>query len=132
MDSLNRGWIGRTDCLRYLSRIVAVGWDGGGGTRTVAALALCIAVVSSHRAAADARKGEAFSERWCAQCHAVNPNQLSTKPQAPRFADLAKNPKVDDQWLRTSLRTTPHRAMPKIKLKPDDIDNVVSYILSLR
>jgi len=34
--------------------------------------------------------------------------------------------------LTVSLRRTPHWTMPKIKLKPADINDVVSYILSLR
>jgi mono/diheme cytochrome c family protein len=134
MDKLGGRLLGRARCFRRFNPkgFAAVDFDIGGSTRTIAALALCIAAASSHSAAADARKGEAFSQQWCAQCHAVKPNQLSPKPQAPRFSDLARHPTVDEAWLRNSLRTTPHRAMPKIKLKPEDIDNVVSYMLSLR
>jgi mono/diheme cytochrome c family protein len=101
-------------------------------TLAVAAVIASTVVVVSSDARADARTGELFAQRWCSQCHAVKPNQLSPKPQTPRFSDLARDPAVNEHWLRTSLRTTPHRGMPKIKLKPKDLDDIVSYILSLR
>jgi mono/diheme cytochrome c family protein len=98
----------------------------------IAGLAVLLTILVIHHAGADARTGELFAQRWCSQCHAIKPNQISPKSQAPTFHALARNPRIDEGWLRTSLRTTPHRGMPKIKLRPEDIDDVISYILSLR
>jgi mono/diheme cytochrome c family protein len=83
-------------------------------------------------AGADARRGEHFSERWCSQCHGVRSGQASPYASAPSFSDLAANPATTRDSLIVSLRTTPHWTMPKIKLKSADINDVVSYILSLR
>ena len=83
-------------------------------------------------AGADARRGERFSDRWCSQCHGVRPDQASPYAQAPSFSDLAASPATTRDSLTVSLRTTPHWTMPKIKLKSANINDVVSYILSLR
>ena len=83
-------------------------------------------------AGADARRGEHFSERWCSQCHGVRPGQASPNTKAPSFSDLAASPATTRDSLTVSLRRTPHWTMPKIKLKPADTNDVVSYILSLR
>ena len=83
-------------------------------------------------AGADARHGQEYSERWCSQCHGVQSGQASPDPKAPSFSDLATNPSTTRHSLTVSLRTTPHWTMPKIKPKSADINDVVSYILSLR
>ena len=89
-------------------------------------------MVASHAAAADARRGEMFAKRWCSQCHGITPNQSSPKNNVPSFSELAGHRSIDENWLRAALRTTPHGAMPKFKLRRQDLDDVVSYILSLR
>ena len=81
---------------------------------------------------ADARHGQQYAERWCSQCHGVQPRQVSPDAKAPSFSKLAANPSTTRHSLTVSLRTTPHWTMPKIKPKPADINDVVSYILSLR
>jgi mono/diheme cytochrome c family protein len=81
---------------------------------------------------ADSRRGEWFAEKWCSQCHAMNPNQISANPAAPRFSDLAANPSISDASLRAFLNTTPHWSMPKFKLKSNDLNDVIGYILSPR
>jgi hypothetical protein len=81
---------------------------------------------------ADSRRGEWFAEKWCSQCHAIRSDQISANPSAPRFSDLAANPSISDASLRAFLRTTPHWSMPKLKLKSNDLNDVIGYILSPR
>jgi hypothetical protein len=50
----------------------------------------------------------------------------------PRFSDIAADPTTTDASLRGFLNTTPHMAMPKLKLTARDRDDVIAYILSLR
>ena len=76
-------------------------------------------------------RGEALSESWCSQCHAVKPNQSSANPAAPKFSDVAAEPSITEYSLRAFLKT-PHPTMPKIILKSDDMDDIVSYILSMK
>jgi mono/diheme cytochrome c family protein len=99
--------------------------------RLVIALSL-IATFAESAASADARKGEAFVQQWCAVCHAVRQGQASPRPGAPRFSDIAADPSTTDASLRGFLNTTPHMAMPKLKLTARDQDEVIAYILSLR
>lgn len=76
-------------------------------------------------------RGEALTQRWCSQCHAVKPNQSSANPAAPRFSDLAAEPSITEYSLRAFLKT-PHLTMPNFMIKSDDIDDITSYILSLK
>jgi mono/diheme cytochrome c family protein len=98
----------------------------------IVSIALWIVTAGNHAAAADARRGEIFAQRWCSQCHGIRPNQGSPKNNVPSFSDLARHPSIGENWLRAALRTTPHGAMPKFKLRRQDLDDTVSYILSLR
>jgi mono/diheme cytochrome c family protein len=94
----------------------------------VAALAVLAAATT---AVAAPPGGENLAERVCAQCHAVKPGQVSKNPDAPPFAELASQPSITEFSLRVFLRT-PHENMPNFMLKPDEMDEITSYILSLK
>ena len=78
-----------------------------------------------------AQRGEALSQSWCSECHAVKPNQSSANPAAPKFSDVAAEPSVTEYSLRAFLKT-PHPTMPNIMMKADDMDDIASYILSMK
>jgi mono/diheme cytochrome c family protein len=82
-------------------------------------------------AKADARRGRVFAEQWCSECHAVAPNDAAGDPAAPDFPEIAEEPSATAYALRVFLRT-PHVTMPNFILVPDDIEDIISYILSLR
>jgi mono/diheme cytochrome c family protein len=103
----------------------------GKNTCGVLVIILSIGVSDVGDASAATVRGQTLSERWCSQCHAVKPNQASANPAAPKFADLAAESSITEYSLRAFLRT-PHETMPNITLKPDDMDDIVSYILSLK
>ncbi len=102
--------------------------------RTVSRLAVMAALLvlaaTGGAKAADSR-GRILSQQWCAQCHAVGPNQSSANADAPSFSAIAVEPSATEYSLRTFLRV-PHPTMPNFVLKPDDIDDIVGYIRSLR
>ncbi len=117
-------------------------------TRTAAALAVLAAAVSAAplaarptpHAAALAR-GRADSLEVCAVCHVVAPDQASqpvlTHP-APSFESIANDPKTTAASLRKFLaishwdrRTRPMK-MDRYVLPDHEMDDVISYILSLR
>jgi hypothetical protein len=56
---------------------------------------------------------------------------MSPNPAAPPFVILANEPSVTDAALRTLMKT-PHDEMPALVLHPDQIDDVVAYIRSLK
>jgi mono/diheme cytochrome c family protein len=100
-----------------------------GRTAIYAIMLLAVTVTSQGKAAAPA--GENLAERWCSQCHAVKPNQVSTNPKAPPFLEVAARPSSTDYTLRVFLNIQ-HIEMPNFILKPDDADALVDYILSMK
>lgn len=85
-------------------------------------------------------KGKAFALSVCAACHVVSSDQQSPpilRKPALRFDAIAKKPTTTAQWLRTFLTTTHvsvenSNGMPNPQLADYQIEEVISYILSLR
>jgi mono/diheme cytochrome c family protein len=106
------------------------------GRLTLAAVVLALAPGLRARVSAqeiDPSLGKRVAETACSECHRVEaaPTGPSPNPDAPRFADIAVAPSATELSLKVFLRS-PHRTMPNVLLKPDEIDSMVSYILSLR
>jgi mono/diheme cytochrome c family protein len=103
-------------------------------TKRLGLLALLAAAAAGSPAAAqevgDARKGLAFAQKFCAECHAVAPGQ-PVPAAAPPFRAIANTPGMTGLALAVFLRT-PHRNMPNLIISDRDRDNVIAYILSLR
>ena len=80
----------------------------------------------------DAVAGEKMARGLCAQCHWVAEDQKHFPVEdAPAFQDLAENPAITELALRAFFQT-PHRSMPNLMLSPQETDDIISYILSLR
>lgn len=103
-------------------------------------IALLSALVSfswlSHTAAAedvgDAKAGEAFARKVCAECHATGANEeASPNPDAPPFASVAATPGMNGRALAVWLQSS-HPTMPNIILELKDRDDVIAYITSLK
>jgi len=76
--------------------------------------------------------GMEYAERACAECHDVDAGgEISPNPDAPSFQSVADttgmSPRALVVWLQTS-----HPTMPNLIVKPNDMDNVIAYIMSLR
>lgn len=103
--------------------------------KRVTVVAAAILLGSAHAAPAqegDATAGQAYAKEVCAACHAVLPNeQISPLAQAPTFQKVANMPGMTEMALSVWLQTS-HPTMPNIILKPDDLRNVVAYIVSLK
>lgn len=100
-------------------------------------IAVCLAgliVLSSPAAAqdAEARAGRVTAETNCAECHGVRDGQLeSPAASAPSFERIANVPGMTALALQAALQTT-HRTMPNVMLKPDELREIVRYILTLK
>jgi mono/diheme cytochrome c family protein len=82
-------------------------------------------------ARADAARGAAIAERWCASCHVIGPGRGGSVPQGPpTFPQVARSGLTADQ-LRAFL-SHPHGAMPDLSLTRAEIDDLVAYIATLR
>jgi len=92
------------------------------------------AVLVASAAAQDAGstvRGRSYAERVCAECHAVAPGKRSPRPDAAGFAVIANTPGMTAMALAIWLQT-PHREMPHIVVAPQDRDDVINYIRSLK
>jgi mono/diheme cytochrome c family protein len=82
----------------------------------------------------NAEAGLRYALQVCSGCHAVRPGQgQSPQPAAPRFVDVSNTPGMTaialTAWLQ---RATMHDMMPHLKMKDEDMRNVIQYILSLK
>jgi mono/diheme cytochrome c family protein len=100
-------------------------------TRFVLAAGLPLLLAPALGSAADLVAGKALAEKWCAECHGVRPNRPGPNLLAPSFSELAAEPSITEYSLRALLRS-PHETMPQITFKPDEMDDIVGYILSLK
>jgi cytochrome c len=98
---------------------------------TALIVAAILVLAGGERAKADAARGRALAEQGCSQCHGIRPAESSVNPKAPAFVAIATQPSATEYSLRTFLRVT-HKTMPNFVIKPDDIDDIVDYIVSLK
>jgi mono/diheme cytochrome c family protein len=82
-------------------------------------------------AMADPAAGESLAGQWCVECHAIRADRLSPNLAAPTFPQLAAEPSITEYSLRALLRS-PHETMPQITFTPDQLDDIVGYIMSLK
>jgi mono/diheme cytochrome c family protein len=78
---------------------------------------------------ADAALGRSLAEQWCSKCHNIE-RGAPFKLQPPSFASIAVYRDADS--IRGKI-IVPHVGMPEMNwvLQPEDMDNLVAYIVSL-
>jgi mono/diheme cytochrome c family protein len=80
----------------------------------------------------DVTRGGELAQRWCRECHAIGRDEKErVYTEVPTFAEIAQLPSTTEVSLRAFLQT-PHPNMPNIMLAPDEIDELVAYILDLK
>jgi cytochrome c2 len=80
----------------------------------------------------DARKGLNYARRVCAACHNVQRSDAkSPNSKAPPFKQIADTPGMSVTALTVWSRTT-HPTMPSLIIEPNDMDDLIAYIPSLR
>jgi cytochrome c len=79
-----------------------------------------------------AQAGRETALRACSGCHLVGDSDPKQAPEGvPTFRSLARNQAITEARLRGFLHA-PHPPMPDLALTRREIDDLVSYILSLR
>ena len=78
-----------------------------------------------------ASPGHRLADAWCKQCHAIAAATAGTANAAPDFAAIANQPSTTALSLKVFLNTT-HRGMPNLVIAPEQADDLVDYILSLK
>ena len=84
-------------------------------------------IVSSDSAGA----GHRLADAWCQQCHAIEATTPGSANAAPDFLKIANQPSTTALSLKVFLQTS-HRNMPNLVIAPDQADDLVNYILSLK
>jgi mono/diheme cytochrome c family protein len=79
----------------------------------------------------DPVNGHKLATAWCSNCHALPDSKQATATGAPSFSAIAGNRKITPLSLRVFLQT-PHPPMPDLHLSNPEMDDVVSYIQSIR
>jgi mono/diheme cytochrome c family protein len=83
----------------------------------------------------DANAGYRFAQRLCADCHDIGRQPAAgaggAAVGAPAFAEIARGGAMSELSLRAFLQK-PHLPMPNLALTRGEIDDALSYILSLR
>jgi cytochrome c len=80
----------------------------------------------------DIATGRRLAETWCSSCHVVGPTRDTVVSNgAPTFRAIAADKSITVLSLRAFLQTS-HARMPDLHLSRDEVDNLASYILSLR
>jgi mono/diheme cytochrome c family protein len=97
----------------------------------VLAFALLAGVGDCRADQSQSNRGRALAKTWCAKCHAIEPGQRSGDAEAPSFARIAADPAITRSALR-QLIMLPHYEMPPQTLTTSEIDEIITYILSLK
>ena len=74
--------------------------------------------------------GRRLAIDWCSGCHVVEPAS-DARGWLADFAAIANVPSTTAVSLKVFLQTS-HKNMPNFILQPEEADNIVAYILSLK
>jgi mono/diheme cytochrome c family protein len=102
--------------------------------RTAITIVSMLAGLSSAAAqdAGDPRLGLDVARESCAPCHAIlRVEDRSSNPNAPSFSHIAKVPGMTAMALHVALQS-PHKTMPNLMFEPDELRNLIAYILTLK
>lgn len=102
------------------------------GALMVAAAAMVVAWPVLSQELGRARQGQQLAETVCAECHAVKRGAIrSPNDHAPTFETIVQTPGMTPMAIRVWLRSA-HREMPNIMLQPDEVDNVIAYLETMK
>ena len=85
--------------------------------------------VSAQSPRGNVESGRRYAINWCSGCHSVGPKTVGIF--AADFAEVAKLPSTTALSLKVFLRTS-HHSMPNFILQPEEANDIVAYILSLK
>jgi len=98
----------------------------------ILAAGLATAALSVHAQEGGVAAGHAFAREACNACHVVDAEQRARRLIAigPAFRDIANTRGITPTALQVFL-TTSHPKMPNLILTPEEMADVIAYILSL-
>jgi mono/diheme cytochrome c family protein len=91
---------------------------------------LLVPCIAQAQESANIEAGHAYAKRVCVECHAVERGEVDIL-NPPSFQNVADSPGITERALAFWLQN-PHPNMPNLVLRPDDMKNVIAYIMSLK
>jgi mono/diheme cytochrome c family protein len=96
------------------------------------ALVLASVPVAAQDLPGDPAAGQRIAEGWCAECHETEAGFYEEGlGGAPAFQTVADLPAATEMALRAFLQS-PHANMPSVQPTPEQTDDIIAYILSLK
>ena len=75
--------------------------------------------------------GREIAQTWCSNCHVIDRQATRAGDAMPSFPAIADMPSTTASSLRVFLQS-PHGGMPNFQITRPQVDNVVTYILTLK
>jgi mono/diheme cytochrome c family protein len=80
--------------------------------------------------AQNAENGRRLAERWCTECHAIDP--AAAKPgKTISFASIAAKETINAEMIASFLRL-PHATMPNLPLSRSDPEDIAAFIMGMK
>ena len=79
----------------------------------------------------DASAGHRLAAAWCKDCHAIDAATAGARRGPPDFIEIANRASTTALSLKVFLGTS-HPSMPNLIIAPNQTDDLVNYILSLK
>jgi mono/diheme cytochrome c family protein len=94
--------------------------------------AACLLILLMLSATTSQAQEPEVARNTCSECHATQKGQLlSPNLRAPTWVEIANTPGVTEAALLVML-TTPHAGMPMFILSPEQRQQIIDYVLSLK
>lgn len=98
----------------------------------MAAATTAVAATASAQSRGDVKKGLAYAEKVCAECHAVRAGETrSPKVDATPFDTAMRVPGMTPLALNVFFQS-PHPTMPNLIVEGQNRDDLIAYMLSLK
>jgi mono/diheme cytochrome c family protein len=98
--------------------------------QTLLSLAFVLISSTGQSVAQNIENGRRLAERWCTQCHAINPGAAALKG-VTSFASVAMKKNVTAEMVASFL-LLPHATMPNFPLSRDDARDIAAFILETK
>lgn len=102
------------------------------GLAALASAAALLLSATAHAQTGDVKKGQAYAEKVCAECHAVKPGDTkSPRAGATPFETAMRVPGMTPLALNVFFQS-PHPTMPNLIVAGQDREDLIAYMLSIK
>jgi mono/diheme cytochrome c family protein len=104
--------------MRRLAVLIGTAWAAAGAA-------------AAQEVPGDPAGGAALAREVCATCHLVAEDQTVDPGIGPSLLEVAEHPATTEMSLRAFLQT-PHPTMPNLMLSPEETDDIIAYLITLK